>query len=94
MALTLNTFTTLAKATSFSTRDIVVRGQGKEATARLGNLVFSHGKEANDATMAAFKAALEQEYGVFGTHAFDTVLGSRQQLHKSLRACDVKAALS
>lgn len=39
MAVTLDTFTTLAKATSFSTRGIVVRGQGKESTARLGNFI-------------------------------------------------------
>ena len=94
MALTLNTFTTLAKATSFSTRDIVVRGQGKETTARLGNFIFSQGKTANNATMAAFKEALEKEYGSLGTHAFDTVLGARSQLNKSLRACDIQRTLS
>ena len=94
MALTLNTFTTLAKATAFSTRDIVVQGQGKNATARLGNFIFSQGKAANNATMAAFKEALENEYGSLGTHAFDTVLGARSQLNKSLRACDIQRTLS
>ena len=82
------------QAKFFGSRDIVVEGQGKASSARLGNLVFSHGTAANKATMAAFKAALENEYGVFGTHAFDTVLGARDQLKKSLRACDVKAAIS
>ena len=67
MALTLDTFTTLAKATAFSTRDIVVSGQGKDATARLGNFIFSQGKTANNATMKAFKEALENEYGSLGT---------------------------
>ena len=82
------------QAKFFGSRDIVVEGQGKASSARLGNLVFSHGTAANKATMEAFKAALEKEYGVFGTHAFDTVVGSRAMSRKSLRACDVKAALS
>ncbi len=44
--------------------------------------------------MAAFKEALENEYGSLGTHAFDTVLGARSQLNKPLRACDVQKTLS
>ena len=92
--VSLDTFRAVANSAFFDSRDIVVQGQGENATARLGNFIFSHGNKTNDATMAAFKAALENEYGVFGTHAFDTVLGARQQMHKSLRACDVKAALS
>ena len=93
--LNVATFQDIAsKATFFSSRDIVVEGQGKAFSARLGNLVFSHGTAANKATMEAFKAALEKEYGVFGTHAFDTAVGSRAMSRKSLRACDVKAALS
>ncbi|MBR4615543.1 MAG: hypothetical protein IKO55_08060, partial [Kiritimatiellae bacterium] len=93
--LNVATFQDIAnRATVFTSRDIVVEGQGRSSSARLGNLVFSHGKAANKATMEAFKAALEKEYGVFGTHAFDTVVGSRAMSRKSLRACDVKAALS
>ena len=75
-------------------RDIAIQGEGKNATATLGNYVFSAGKSANKAVMDAFRTALEKEYGALGTHAFDTVLGSRDQLRKSLRACDVKAVLS
>ena len=44
--------------------------------------------------MKAFKEALENEYGSLGTHAFDTVLGARSQLNKSLRACDIQRTLS
>ena len=94
MPLNIDSFRTIASQTKFGSRDIAVQGQGETATARLGNLVFSQGAKTNDATMAAFKAALEKEYGVFGTHAFDTVLGSRAQMHKSLRASDIKATLS
>ena len=94
MPISLDAFKAAANATHFSTRDIVVQGQGKDATARLGNFIFSQGKAANNATMAAFKEALEKEYGSLGTHAFDTVLGARSQLNKSLRACDVQRTLS
>jgi hypothetical protein len=94
MSLNIDSFRTIASQTIFGSRDIAVQGQGENATARLGNFVFSQSAETNDATMAAFKAALEKEYGVFGTHAFDTVLGARAQLHKSLRASDVTATLS
>ena len=94
MAISLETFKAAANATNFASRDIIVHGQGKDATARLGNFFFSQGKVANNATMAAFKEALEKEYGSLGTHAFDTVLGSRSQLNKSLRACDIQQTLS
>ena len=46
--------------------------------------------------MKAFREALgnDPNYGSFGVHAFDTVLCSRGQLKKSLRACDIKAVFS
>lgn len=94
MPITLDTFKAVASSTAFSSRDIVVQGQGQTASAKLGNFVLSHGKAVNDATMAAFKEAIEKEYGVFGRNAFDTVLGSRLEMHKSLRACDVRQTLS
>ncbi|MBQ7189589.1 MAG: hypothetical protein IJR99_09270 [Kiritimatiellae bacterium] len=91
MALTVSDFQAVANSTFFGTRDIAI---AKDSTAKLGNFVFSAGKKKNMAVMAAFKEALENEYGALGTHAFDTILGARNQLNKSLRACDVKAALS
>ena len=94
MPLNIDSFRNVANQSLFGSRDIAVQGQGETATARLGNYLFSQGAKTNDATMAAFKVALEKEYGVFGTHAFDSVLGSRAQMHKSLRASDVKATLS
>ena len=74
MPLNIDTFQSIAKSSLLSSRDIAVHGEGEQATARLGNYFFSQGKKVNDATMAAFKSALEAKYGVFGTHAFDTVL--------------------
>ena len=94
MPLNIDTFRNVANSTLFSSRDLAVQGEGDDATARLGNFVFSQSKKTNAATMAAFRAALEKEYGVFGTHAFDSVLGARNQMHKSLRAADVTATLS
>ena len=94
MPIKLDTFRNLAGSTSIYSRDIVVDGEGKKAVARLGNFIISHGKAANNATMAAFKEALKKEYGVAGAHAFDMVLGTRNQLNKSLRACDVLRTLS
>ena len=94
MAINIETFKSVANSALFTSRDIIIRGEGKDATAKLGNYVFSAGKSVNKAVMDAFKAALENEYGALGTHAFDTVLGARDQLRKSLRACDVKAVLS
>ncbi len=94
MPLTIDSFKRIAESAWFSSQDIMVRGQGEQATARLGNYIFSQGNKTNDMTMAAFRSALEQKYGVFGTNAFDSVVGSRAQLHKSLRVSDVKATLS
>ena len=94
MPIDLQTFTRVANSTHFSSRDISINGTGAKASAQLGNFVFSAGKKANVAVMEAFKEALENEYGALGTHAFDTIVGSRAQLKKSLRACDVKAVIS
>ena len=91
MPLSIKDFQAVANSTFFGSRDITV---GKDSRAKLGNFIFSAGKAKNDAVMKAFKETLENEYGTLGTHAFDTVLGSRHMLHKSLRACDVKATLS
>ena len=81
MPLNVETFRSLVGQTRYGNRDIVVNGEGKNATARLGKFFFSQGKAVNNATMTAFKQALEKEYGSLGTHAFDTVLGSRSQLN-------------
>ena len=91
MSLTIKDFQSVANSTYFSSRDITI---SKDDKAKLGNFFFSAGKKENNAVMTAFKEALEHEYGALGTHAFDTVLGSRNQLNKSLRACDVKATIS
>ena len=92
MPLTFEAFHRLSESSWFGSRDIVV--SEKLGKAKLGNLFFSSGSKTNDATMEAFRSALSKKCGVFGEHAFDTVLGSRHQLHKSLRVCDVEAVIS
>ena len=94
MSVNVETFRSLVGQTHFGGRDIFVSGEGKNATARLGNFFFSQGKVANNATMKAFREALQKEYGSLGAHAFDSVVGARSQLNKSLRACDVQRTLS
>ncbi len=92
MPISLQTFRDVANTSFFGSRDVILTGD--KTSVKLGNLVFSSGAELNADTMKAFKEALEAKYGVFGTHAFDTVVGTRQQLGKSLRASDIKDTLS
>ncbi len=84
-------FINAANSTFFDSRDIVV---DKNNSVRLGNLIFSDKAENNENTMKAFRKALSEKYGVFGEHAFDTVLSSRSQRKKSLRSCDIKKTIS
>ena len=92
--LTVDTFRNLANSSRIPDRDLVVKGQDEARTVRLGNIVLTTAKADNLATMGAFKEALESEYGVFGTQAFDTILGSRNQTGESLRVEDVTRTLS
>ena len=94
MPITFNDFHQLATTAVKDTRDIVVDRLKTPQNVKFAGRVFSPGKDLNDATMAAFKEALQKEYGAFGLHAFDTVVGTRAQLHKSLRACDIKKIVS
>lgn len=95
MALSVNDFQRTAAATVFSGRDVVLQDGGELELGRLGRLsLMSSSKADNSKTMVAFRDALKREYGVFGEHAFDTVLASRAQTGKSLRSCDIRAVLS
>ena len=94
MAISIDVFKNLADSSWRDGRKLVVRGEGDQATARLGSFMFSPGKAENNATMKAFKEALESEYGVFGTHAFDSFLATRNMRGKGLRVSDVKKVMS
>ena len=60
MSLTIESFRNIADSAWLSSRDIKVNIDGNQATARLGNFIFSQGNKTNDATMAAFKEALDK----------------------------------
>ena len=90
MPIQFSDFLQQANRATFGSRNIVIDDVQTPQNVKHGRFLFSDGQKLNDATMAAFKEALQQEYGVFGLHAFDTVVGTRAQLHKSLRACDIK----
>ena len=93
MPVSLHSFIQAANSAWFGSSDILVGKKGKDS-ATVGNLVFSSGRKENEAAMTAFRQALSNRFGVFGEHAFDTILGLRMQTRKSLRACDVKNVLS
>ncbi len=93
MPINVNSFVIAADKAWLGNRDLAVTG-GENPKVKLGNRILSQGQKLNKATMDAFRAALDKEYGSLGTNAFDTILGQRAQLRKSLRACDVKATLS
>ncbi len=90
MPLDINSFDTIARSSWFSSRNIVIESND----VKLGKFLISPGKDANKATMDAFKEALRQEYGIFGVHAFESIVGNRATMNKTLRSGDVKATLS
>ena len=61
MPINIEAFRRVADSALITSRDIVVKDDGDKSVAKLGNYIFSQGNKANDATMAAFKTALENE---------------------------------
>ncbi len=96
MPISVADFQRLAQTASYANRSIVVDDAKQPTDIKFRGSVFSHSSKVNDATMKAFREALGKDpnFGAFGVHAFDTVLCSRAQLKKSLRACDIKAVFS
>ena len=92
MPLDVQSFDAIARSSRFSSRNVVV-DTGAQSV-KLGKFLISPGVNANKATMDAFKQALHDKYGIFGDHAFETVVGNRATMHKSLRACDITKTLS
>ncbi|MCR5379694.1 MAG: hypothetical protein K6G44_01815 [Lentisphaeria bacterium] len=96
MPITVTDFRRLADTASYANRSVVVDNANTPTDVNFRGSVFSHSKKMNEATMKAFRDALgnDPNYGAFGVHAFDTVIGSRAQMKKSLRACDINAVFS
>lgn len=93
----VNDFVRAANST-WGSRDIVISGEGGAQNVEVGRWgrcsIRKSSKDCNDRTLAAFRQAMEREYGVFGTNAFDSVLMNRVHTHCSLRAQDVKLVMS
>ena len=99
MPISLAQFQNIAQRQLVGARNIVLTGQGEAAalTSRIAGrslLVSQSARACNRETMAAFRSAMREQFGVFGEHAFEQVLGERAQRCQSLRARDVKAAIS
>ncbi|MBQ7190957.1 MAG: hypothetical protein IJR99_16240 [Kiritimatiellae bacterium] len=98
MPVTFADFKAVADSAFFSSRDVVLSGPKGAEDAKLGRFgrvtVTKSDRTLNDATMEAFRKALSDKYGFFGEHAFDTVIGTRAQLHQSLRVRDIQSVIS
>ena len=66
MPIQFSDFLQQANRATFGSRNIVVDDTQTPQNVKYGRFLFSDGQNVNDATMAAFKEALQQEYGVFG----------------------------
>ena len=94
MDLKISDFQNFANTSWRDGRKLVVKNEGGRTSVGLGSFVFDPDKKTNSATMEAFRKALVSELGEIGEHAFDSLLGTRRQLGKGLRACDVKTVIS
>lgn len=99
MPISLAQFQNIAQRQLVGARNIVLTGQGEGAAlaSRIAGrslLVSQSARACNRETMAAFRTAMREQFGIFGEHAFEQVLGERATRCKSLRASDVKATLS
>lgn len=98
MPVDLQTFTDFAaQHTVHVAKNIHVHVHGADGQMEVGSASFKQtlGRDlsANQRTMAAFRNCLSNEYGVFGEHAFDAVLGARADVGKTLRAKDIASVM-
>lgn len=96
MPVTLQTFTDFAaQHTVHVAKNIHVHGADGQMEVGSASFKQTLGRDlsANQRTMAAFRNCLSNEYGVFGEHAFDAVLGARADVGKTLRAKDIASVM-
>lgn len=96
MPVNLQTFTGFATDhTIHVAKNIHVHGADGQMEVGSASLKQTLGRDlkANQRTMAAFRNCLSNEYGVFGEHAFDAVLGARADVGKTLRAKDIASVM-
>ena len=96
MPVNLQTFTDFAaQHTVHVAKNIHVHGADGQMEVGSASFKQTLGRDlsANQRTMAAFRNCLSNEYGVFGEHAFDAVLGARADVGKTLRAKDIASVM-
>lgn len=96
MPVNLQTFTGFAtQHTVHVAKNIHVHGADGQMEVGSASFKQTLGRDlsANQRTMAAFRNCLSNEYGVFGEHAFDAVLGARADVGKTLRAKDIASVM-
>ena len=96
MPVNLQTFTDfVAQHTVHVAKNIHVHGADGQMEVGSASFKQTLGRDlkANQRTMAAFRNCLSNEYGVFGEHAFDAVLGARADVGKTLRAKDIASVM-
>lgn len=96
MPVDLQTFTDFAaQHTVHVAKSIHVHGADGQMEVGSASFKQTLGRDlsANQRTMAAFRNCLSNEYGVFGEHAFDAVLGARADVGKTLRAKDIASVM-
>lgn len=96
MPVNLQTFTDFAaQHTVRVSKNIHVHGADGQMEVGSASFKQTLGRDlkANQRTMAAFRNCLSNEYGVFGEHAFDAVLGARADVGKTLRAKDIASVM-
>lgn len=96
MPVNLQTFTDFAaQHTVHVAKNIHVHEADGQMEVGSASLKQTLGRDlkANQRTMAAFRNCLSNEYGVFGEHAFDAVLGARADVGKTLRAKDIASVM-
>lgn len=96
MPVDLQTFTDFAaQHTVHVAKNIHVHGADGQMEVGSASFKQTLGRDlsANQRTMAAFRNCLSNEYGVFGEHAFDAVLGARADVGKTLRAKDIASVM-
>lgn len=98
MPVDLKAFTSFAlDATHTDNRSVFV--QNRDGQLQVGEGVTwkqRHGfdKQANKATMKAFRECLKEGYGVLGEHAFDSILGKKADTGHRLRTLDILAVMT
>lgn len=100
MPVDFQRFLDLASRSPLLLRDVVLDENSNGGNSRIrfsGFFRFRFSRtvrDKNDAVMRSFRESLSSKFGAIGEHAFDSILGTRMQLHKSLKTKDIRKVYS